>query len=146
MPHNLNTKIRHFVSHATPEASDNPPSRQPQPIYGNGNIVAGGNVTTVYERGMPPTVASNPNMTACPACDTPMSVTANACLACGDDLANRRLVAWQEARQRRATSLMALIGIPALAAILIGNHFSMPYLAMAGAVGAVLVVFIARAK
>lgn len=130
MPQNLANKISNFVSHATPETPANPPPQAPQSIHSNvniGSIVAGGNVTTVY-RGGAPIAPSNQNMTACPVCGTPMSITANACMACGDDLANRRLVALHKARQRRVTRLIALNSIP--------------YLAVGGAVGAVLVAFI----
>lgn len=148
MPHNLNTKISHFVSHATPEAPDSQTPQAPQSIHGNGNIgniVAGGNVTNVYRGGMP-VEPSNQNMTACPACGASVSITANACLECGDNLANRRLVAWKAARQRQTNKWMAFIGIPSLAAIYIGDRFNIPYLAMAGAAGALLVLLIARAQ
>ncbi|NDP58038.1 MAG: zinc ribbon domain-containing protein [Oxalobacteraceae bacterium] len=146
MPHSRNSQINDIIRQATPKHPASPPLHAPQAIHGNGNIgniVAGGNVTNVYRGGMP-VEPSNQNMTECPACGAPVSITANACLACGDNLANRRLVAWQAACQRRTNKLMSLIGIPSLAAIYIGDRFNMPYLTMAGAAGVLLVLLIAR--
>lgn len=127
MPHSLNSQINGLIRQAIPKQPTSPLHQAPRPIHGNDNIVAGGNVT-VY-RGAMPTMSSNQNLTACPACSAPVSITANTCLVCGDDLANKRWVAWQEAHQRKIIRLMSLL--------------STLYLAITGAIAAVLVAFIA---
>ncbi|CAN5883004.1 hypothetical protein BH11PSE12_BH11PSE12_18370 [soil metagenome] len=137
MSHNRDNQINSLIRQAIPKQPTSPQNQASNQIHGNGNIVAGGNVTTVYRGGVP-IASANQNMTDCPVCDAPVSINANTCLVCGDDLANNRV----KARHRRVMWIMASLGLSGMTATYIGTHFSMPSLATGGFIATVLALML----
>lgn len=93
-----------------------------QRIDGNNNIQAGDNAqVNLYGRGPPS--PDNPALMPCPACGRPVSRTANQCPDCSDDLAWRRQLAWEQARQARVVKMAMWLGVIAAVAFILSQLF-----------------------